>query len=178
MTDVEHDAFTPATEQEIFEKTNVAELSFDAYQHLASTTAVYPGQGAFQGLVYAALGLNGEAGEVAEQLKKTWRDDVTVDQAEAIRQVIEQIHNELRLSKKSHMQIVGDALASAADVFSTTLSVERKTKLMKELGDTLWYAAQVATELGVSLGDVAQDNLEKLALRKTANLIHGEGSDR
>ena len=58
------------------------------------------------------------------------------------------------------------------------LTPERVAKIRKELGDTLWYAARVATEIGADLGDVANENIEKLRARKAANLIHGEGSDR
>jgi len=45
---------------------------FDVYQALAEETAIYPTLG--HTIVYPALGLNGEAGEVAEKVKKLCRD--------------------------------------------------------------------------------------------------------
>jgi len=45
------------------------------FQHLARATAVYPGRGHMVGKMYAALGLCGESGEVAEQVKKMWRNE-------------------------------------------------------------------------------------------------------
>lgn len=43
-----------------------------------------------------------------------------------------------------------------------TLDVD---KLQKELGDVLWYVAETATLIGLSLKEVAETNLTKLAAR-------------
>lgn len=48
--------------------------TFAQYEHLAQTTAIYPGQGTDDGLIYTVLALAGESGEVAEHVKKAWRD--------------------------------------------------------------------------------------------------------
>ena len=40
-----------------------------------------------------------------------------------------------------------------------------REKLIDELSDTLWYAAQLATGLDISLDDVAQHNVDKLMKR-------------
>lgn len=47
-----------------------------------------------------------------------------------------------------------------------------------ELGDVLWYIAQIATELDFTLEDVAKANLEKLFSRMERNKISGEGDKR
>ncbi|AWY07378.1 nucleotide pyrophosphohydrolase [Streptomyces phage Araceli] len=49
-------------------------MDFPQYQQGARETAVYPGQGQGAGLAYVALGLAGEAGEVANKVKKILRD--------------------------------------------------------------------------------------------------------
>lgn len=48
-------------------------MNFNEYQKAASKTAVYPKL--MHGSVYPTLGLAGEAGEVAEKVKKLVRDD-------------------------------------------------------------------------------------------------------
>ena len=50
--------------------------------------------------------------------------------------------------------------------------------LADELGDVLWYAAAIATELGTTLSDVAQKNLDKLFDRHERNVIKSEGDNR
>ena len=50
-------------------------MDFVEYQAAARGTAMYPGKDTFEGLLYCGLGLNGEAGEGAEQIKKMWRND-------------------------------------------------------------------------------------------------------
>jgi len=48
-------------------------MTFEEYSEKAYTTAIYPNQG--NNLPYAILGVNGEAGELAEKVKKIIRDD-------------------------------------------------------------------------------------------------------
>lgn len=57
----------------------------------------------------------------------------------------------------------------------STFAVERITA---ELGDVLWYTAMLADVLGVSLEDIAAQNLAKLQRRKAKDMIHGSGDDR
>ncbi len=58
------------------------------------------------------------------------------------------------------------------------LDSENRDILQKELGDVLWYLAQIATETGLSLEDIAQGNLDKLRNRQKDNKLQGEGDDR
>lgn len=50
--------------------------------------------------------------------------------------------------------------------------------LKYELGDVLWYLAQIATELNMTLDEVAEANIEKLSSRLERNRISGEGDYR
>ena len=109
-------------------------MELSDYQERARATAVYPGAGA--NLAYPALGLCGEAGEVAEKVKKTIRDDGGV------------------------------------------LSDERRAALAAELGDVLWYVAQVATEAGLDLDDIGAANLAKLRSRQARAVLGGSGDRR
>lgn len=58
------------------------------------------------------------------------------------------------------------------------ISNDDRDALKYELGDVLWYLAQIATELQLSLDEVAQANLDKLASRLERNQIQGEGDYR
>ncbi len=109
-------------------------LTFDEYQNAARTTAQYPDMG--HNMYYPTLGLAGEAGEVAEKIKKLMRDDNGV------------------------------------------LTPDRRQALKKELGDVLWYVAALCSELGLTMGEVAEHNVEKLRDRKDRNAIKGEGDNR
>ena len=44
-------------------------------------------------------------------------------------------------------------------------------KLRDELGDVLWNVANAASELGVSLSDIATENIDKLTFRLVTNTI-------
>jgi NTP pyrophosphatase (non-canonical NTP hydrolase) len=104
------------------------------YQELSRRTATYPGAG--DNIVYPTLGLAGEAGEVAEKVKKLLRDDDGV------------------------------------------MNDERREALAGELGDVLWYVAQVATEAGLDLEEIAQGNLDKLLSRQRRGVLSGSGDSR
>ena len=102
-------------------------MNFNEYQKLARLTGVYPEE---HKVVYPALGLCGEAGEVAEKVKKNIRDGKSLD---------------------------GVGL---------------------ELGDVLWYISALADDLGVTLEEVAQANVDKLQSRKDRGKIGGSGDNR
>jgi NTP pyrophosphatase (non-canonical NTP hydrolase) len=109
-------------------------MDFRDYQTRSRETAIYPDMGS--NFVYPTLGLAGEAGEVAEKVKKVIRDsggEITEDTRELI---------------------------------------------TKELGDVLWYVAQLATELNLDLNTVAENNIEKLTSRRKRGTLHGSGDTR
>jgi NTP pyrophosphatase (non-canonical NTP hydrolase) len=58
------------------------------------------------------------------------------------------------------------------------LTDERRDALAAELGDVLWYVAQLATEAGLELETIADANLEKLLSRQRRRVLHGSGDDR
>jgi NTP pyrophosphatase (non-canonical NTP hydrolase) len=108
-------------------------MELSEYQRLSRRTAEYPREA---WLAYPALGLAGEAGEVAEHAKKAIRDD------------------------------------------GGEVGEQRREKISKELGDVLWYVAQLASELNLDLDEVAQANLDKLLSRQRRGVLSGSGDER
>ena len=108
-------------------------MEFAEYPRFSRRTAAYPREA---WLTYPALGLAGEAGEVAEHAKKAIRDD------------------------------------------GATITDERRAAMAKELGDVLWYTAQLASELGLELDAIAQENLDKLLSRQRRGVLSGSGDER
>lgn len=96
-------------------------MKFEDYQIEASQTALYPRR--LSNLEYPTLGLTGEAGEVANIVKKIQRD------------------------------------------FGGEITDEIRLKLKDELGDVLWYISACADELGLTLREIAEFNVEKLTKR-------------
>ena len=96
-------------------------MNFEDYQSEASQTALYPRR--MENLEYPTLGLTGEAGEVANIVKKIQRDNYGI------------------------------------------INDETRNKLKDELGDVLWYISACADELGLTLREIAEYNVQKLAKR-------------
>jgi len=109
-------------------------MNFDEYQKGSKKTAIYPKKNKY---IYTTLGLLGEAGEIAEKMKRIYRgeDDGKITE-------------------------------------------QRKQAIAKEIGDLLWYLNQLATELNLSVNDIAEDNLKKLFSRKRRGKIKGDGDNR
>jgi len=122
----------------------MAMMGLNEYQKWAESTAIYEDQGEQGGLIYAIMGMVGEAGELANEMKKILRDDNTTTH------------------KRSDM--------SRATKYLTR---ERRDKMVLELGDVLWYIAAVARELNVAMSNVAQANVIKLMQRMAENTVHG-----
>ena len=49
---------------------------------------------------------------------------------------------------------------------------------IRDRGDVLWYVAQLASELGYDLNEVADANLQKLSSRAARGRIGGSGDQR
>ena len=107
----------------------------DQYQKMALQTANIE-ELQIPPIVYCAMGLAGESGEVCEKIKKLYRDK------------------------------------------QGQIDFKDKEALSKELGDVLWYVATLAHYAGLSLHNIADLNLAKLASRKLRNKIQGEGDNR
>ncbi len=58
------------------------------------------------------------------------------------------------------------------------IDAERRELIKKELGDVLWFVAELSTQLGLKLEDVMAANIEKLTSRKNRGVIHGNGDNR
>jgi NTP pyrophosphatase (non-canonical NTP hydrolase) len=52
------------------------------------------------------------------------------------------------------------------------------SKLAAELGDILWHVASIANDNNWKLGDLCQENLNKLESRQIRGKIIGSGDDR
>lgn len=116
-------------------------MEINEYQKAALTTAVYPEN---YKIIYPALGMNGEAGEVADKVKK----------------------------------IIRDTFVMTDDKGAIVLPVDKRIELAKEIGDVLWYCATMSHDLGFSLEEVAQMNIDKLASRQRRGKLSGSGDNR
>lgn len=61
---------------------------------------------------------------------------------------------------------------------SWDITEEERQLMLSEIGDILWQTAGLASVMGVTLEEVARENLAKLASRKQRNVIAGDGDKR
>lgn len=55
---------------------------------------------------------------------------------------------------------------------------EDREALKQELGDVAWYWTQICTELNLTIEEVLEANIEKLASRQERGVIGGDGDER
>ena len=87
---------------------------------------------------------------------------------------------------KEKYAIIYPALGLAGESGETVEKVKKfirdgqldRDGLIKELGDVLWYLANMASDLGVSLETIAEINIEKLEKRAANNTLQGSGDNR
>src|ERR1700748_565313 len=98
------------------------DYSFEQYSADVKGTAQYPLVG--NNMVYPAMGVCGEAGELLDKIKKSWRNKSkdTTSPFEILR-----------------------------NMSSGTIGAEERAEIIKEVGDVLWYLNAVCYELGVTL---------------------------
>jgi NTP pyrophosphatase (non-canonical NTP hydrolase) len=58
------------------------------------------------------------------------------------------------------------------------ITEEHKEAIKSEIGDTLWYLTSMCDNLGFTLEDAANYNLEKLRDRHARKMVHGSGDNR
>lgn len=130
-------------------------MDFNEYQVKARSTAMYPDLG--NNIYYPTLGLSGESGEALEKYLNLLIDfNVCCVKASHVSEIVKKI---MRDSKG-------------------LITEEKKLEIIKELGDQLWYSANVCTELNVDFNTVAEVNVAKLAKRKQEDKLHGSGDNR
>lgn len=59
-----------------------------------------------------------------------------------------------------------------------TFTAERLEDIKKEIGDVLWYIANLAEHFGMELEEIAQANIDKLTSRKERGVLTGSGDNR
>lgn len=119
-----------------------------------------------ENIVYYALGLTGEAGEVADKIKKYWRDAIY-----------------LRAKRFNNSNKMPESLQARLDEthmggVQRHIDPDFKHNIAKELGDVLWYIAAIANSIDMNLDEVMQMNIDKIDKRVKTNTLHGEGDNR
>lgn len=123
-------------------------LSFNQYQLRAHGTAEYCVPGTG---IYPSLGLSGESGELIDK---------------CLRLAVE-IGHISEATKKLHRDH-GGVFRNHAHAMDVAL----------ELGDVLWYLSAIAGDIGFTLEQIAELNVQKVESRQERGVLHGSGDNR
>lgn len=128
-------------------------MQLNDYQKAAMTTCMESSNN----FSYMFLNLVGEVGELSSKIAK------------AIRKKQVSIGGKTSIGRNCFMVRDDDPAMLDFDVLAFD------EELKKEAGDILWQLSGLCTVMGWSLEEVAQINLDKLAARKAAGTIDGNG---
>ena len=123
-------------------------------------------------LAYMFHNLLGEVGELTEKIcfyGTSEHDDVTAKVLAAHSRLAKTIRKE---PDNENATVVANNINRHTD------AIKKNIDIHKELGDILWQLSGVCSVLNLSLEDIAQQNLDKLASRKQRNQIDGNGDNR
>ena len=124
----------------------------------------------------AALELASAYGVVMGLIKKAFRNDpqgeLTHERTVGLQAALAETNRAL-LRLASTVQFGG-----RVEFPPVSVPVEDRDRMVKEVGDVLWYVACFCTEVRVSLGYVGDTNYAKLADRAKRDVIRGTGDNR
>ena len=82
------------------------------------------------------------------------------------------------VSEKLKKLIRDNDLDFTQDDITEQMEWRDKQAMAYEMGDVLWYLANAANDIGYSLEEIAQMNLDKLKDRSQRNKLRGSGDNR
>lgn len=129
----------------------MANLTLNEYQDKAMSTCMPESDNLF----YMLANLVGEVGEFASKAGKHMR--------------------------KGNLHITTTERDEQGKILHTqmwNITEDERHLLLSEIGDILWQTAGLAKVMGVTLEEVAEENLAKLASRKQRHVISGDGDMR
>jgi len=130
--------------------------TFQEYHELAYALAKYPGAGKGN-ILYGAIAVPGEAGELAEKVKKLYRNFNVTENPDQLTFFDSDGETDIEKNRKIRELRVG---------------------ILKEAGDILWELNALLTELGSSMEEAATMNIDKLYDRRERGVLLSEGDNR
>ena len=147
-------------------------MDFGEYQTQARNFSKFPQEYKFQ---YLLLGLLSEVGEVLEKMDNELFSTKTDNEIQNLFRDFVTLSNKADVIKKK-IRDEGNTDYSPDNI--DELFSSSRVELGKEIGDILWYKANLCDALHLSLDHVASMNLNKLNSRLSRDVISGSGDNR
>lgn len=132
----------------------ITDITFNQYQELSSATAIYPGH---------------------EIDPAVWQGT-----EKHMRAMLGLSYLGLKVNGEAGeiAEFIGKFLRDDQDKSFDEAWAELTKNVKKEIGDVLWYLAQIAKKFGLTFEECANGNLSKLADRQERGVLGGSGDER